>query len=88
MALEPFVANYQVFNGGKRLGEATMRLVRDGEALRGILNAYGLFEQSAAFTQCDARRNTMSKTPAGQGSGTPPRRQHEQRRRADQATLQ
>lgn len=32
VALEPFVANYQVFNGGKRLGEATMRLVRDGEA--------------------------------------------------------
>ena len=32
VALEPFVAKYQVFNGGKRLGEATMQLVRDGEA--------------------------------------------------------
>ena len=32
LALEPFVAKYQVFNGGKRLGEATMQLVRGGEA--------------------------------------------------------
>jgi hypothetical protein len=31
VALEPFVAKYQVFNGGKRLGEATMQVVRDGE---------------------------------------------------------
>lgn len=32
MALEPFVAKYQVFNAGKRLGEATMQVVREGEA--------------------------------------------------------
>lgn len=31
-ALEPFVANYQVLNGGKRLGEATMQVMRDGDA--------------------------------------------------------
>ncbi|GAA5077843.1 DUF3108 domain-containing protein [Lysobacter panacisoli] len=27
LALEPFVANYQIFNGGKPLGEATMQVV-------------------------------------------------------------
>jgi len=29
-ALEPFVANYQIFNEGKPLGEATMQVVPDG----------------------------------------------------------
>lgn len=30
LALEPFVANYQIFNDGKPLGEATMQVVPDG----------------------------------------------------------
>lgn len=58
--LQPFVASYQVFNGGKALGEATMQLVRQPPALwrvdlnmrgtRGLMGLAGInAEQSTVF---------------------------------------
>lgn len=61
-ALEPFIAHYQVFNGGKEMGDATMQVVRnDAKRWRvdlGIHGTSGLMglagvnaEQSTVFDQ-------------------------------------
>lgn len=61
-ALEPFIAHYQVFNGGKEMGDATMQVVRnDARRWRvdlGIHGTSGLMglagvnaEQSTVFDQ-------------------------------------
>jgi hypothetical protein len=59
-ALEPFIAHYQVFNGGKEMGDATMQVVRNDASrwrvdlgIRGTSGLMGLAgvngEQSTVF---------------------------------------
>ena len=59
-AVEPFIANYQVFNGGKALGDATMQVVRNDarrwrvdlnmRGTRGLIGLAGInAEQSTVF---------------------------------------
>ena len=75
VALEPFVAKYQVFNGGKRLGEATMQVARDGEArwridldMRGSRGLAGLAganaQQSTVFETVGEAYRPLSQSTA------------------------
>lgn len=70
-ALEPFIAHYQVFNGGKEMGDATMQVVRnDARRWRvdlGIHGTSGLMglagvnaEQSTVFDQVGDRYRPLS----------------------------
>lgn len=71
--LEPFVASYQAFNGGKLAGSATMRVVRseaprwridlDVEGNHGFLGVIGLnIDQSTVFDEVDGRYRPLSQS--------------------------
>ena len=71
-ALEPFVAHYQVFRGGRELGQATLRLTRTDAARwrvdlvmdgKGLIGLAGLrAEQSTVFDAIDGRYVPLSQS--------------------------
>lgn len=71
-ALEPFVAHYQVFRGGRELGQATLRLMRTDAARwrvdlvmdgKGLIGLAGLrAEQSTVFDAIDGRYVPLSQS--------------------------
>lgn len=72
-ALESFVANYQVFNGGKALGEATMQVVRnDAQQWRVDLGmrGTGLFRIAGINAEQSTVFDTVGETyrPLSQGT--------------------
>lgn len=61
-ALEPFVAHYQVFNGGKALGDATMQVKPDGGHWRidlDIRAEHGMMSLAGAAAQQSTRFDTV-----------------------------